>query len=112
MADQAWIGGEQRTIPSLLMARLESDPEGAYLDVCGSKFSAADVEDLSCRIARALVELGVQPGERVATLLENSPEAMLAWWGAVRGGFVSVPVNTAYKGDYLRHQLHDSGSSV
>ena len=30
---------------------------------------------------------------------------MLAWWGAVRGGFVAVPINTAYKGQYLRHQL-------
>jgi len=78
-----------------LEARLESDPDGEYLDVCGSKFSAAAVNDRACRLACGLLELGVQPGDRVATLLENSPEAMLAWWGAVRGGFVSVPVNTA-----------------
>ena len=37
---------------------------------------------------------------------------MLAWWGIVRGGAVAVPINTAYKGDYLRHQLADSGSTV
>jgi crotonobetaine/carnitine-CoA ligase len=30
----------------------------------------------------------------------------------MRGGFVAVPVNTAYKGEYLRHQLADSGSRV
>jgi carnitine-CoA ligase len=46
----------------------------------------------------------------VATLLDNSPEAVLAWAGTVLGGRVAVPVNTAYKGEYLRHQLDDSGS--
>jgi crotonobetaine/carnitine-CoA ligase len=48
----------------------------------------------------------------VATLLENSIEAALAWWGIVTAGAVAVPVNTAYKGEYLRHQLADSGSRV
>jgi crotonobetaine/carnitine-CoA ligase len=109
---RAWIAGEQTTIPALLDARLESDPDGEYLDVCGTKFSAAAVNDQACRVAHGLAALGAEPGDRVATLLENSAEAMLAWWGAVRGGFVAVPVNTAYKGEYLRHQLHDSGSSV
>jgi len=112
MTDRVWISGDQTTIPALLEARLESDPDTEYLDVCGSKFTAAAVNDLACRLACGLFDLGVQPGDRVATLLENSPEAMLAWWGAVRGGFISVPVNTAYKGQYLRHQLHDSGASV
>ncbi|MCU1353008.1 MAG: AMP-dependent synthetase and ligase, partial [Acidimicrobiales bacterium] len=112
MAKRAWIGGDQRTIPSLLEARLDADPDGEYLDVCGTKLSAAEVHDTACRVAGGLAALGVVAGDRVATLLENSPEAMLAWWGAVIGGFVAVPVNTAYKGRYLRHQLHDSGSSV
>jgi carnitine-CoA ligase len=107
-----WVSGDQHTIPSLLEARLESDPDGEYLDVTGAAFTAAEVHDQACRIANGLAALGTVPGDRVATLLENSPEAMLAWWGAVRGGFVGVPVNTAYKGQYLRHQLHDSGASV
>jgi crotonobetaine/carnitine-CoA ligase len=112
VSNSAWVGGAQTTIPALLEARLESDPDGEYLDVCGTKFTAAQVDDHACRIAQGLASLGVQPGDRVATLLENSPEAMLAWWGAVRGGHVAVPVNTAYKGQYLRHQLADSGSTV
>ncbi len=48
----------------------------------------------------------------MATLIENSAEAMYAWWGAVRAGAVAVPVNTAYKGEYLRHQLADCGARV
>ena len=37
---------------------------------------------------------------------------MLAWWGAALAGAVAVPINTAHKGEYLRHQLRDSGSRV
>ncbi len=112
MNSAGWISGDQHTIPSLLEARLASDPDSEYLDVCGVVFTAAEVNDRACRIANGLAALGAVQGDRVATLLDNSAEAMLAWWGAVRGGFVAVPVNTAYKGRYLRHQLHDSGASI
>src|SRR3954449_1822146 len=107
-----WVSDEQQTLPALLEHRLETDPEGQSLDVTGTKLTAADVERTANRLANALSELGLRQGDRVATLIENSPDGLLAWWGAIRGGFVAVPVNTAYKGEYLRHQLADSGSRV
>jgi crotonobetaine/carnitine-CoA ligase len=110
--DQVWMSGGQATVPGLLAQRLESDPHGEYLDVCGTKVTAAEVATTANRLANALAEMGVRPGDRVATLVENSVEATLAWWGIVRGGAVAVPINTAYKGEYLRHQLADSGSKV
>jgi carnitine-CoA ligase len=112
MGADVWVSDEQHTVPSLLERRLETDPDGEYLDVTGTKLSAARVERTANRLANALTELGLRQGDRVATLVENSPDALLAWWGEIRGGFVSVPVNTAYKGEYLRHQLADSGSRV
>jgi len=112
MTTGVWVSDEQHTVPSLLERRLETDPDGEYLDVTGTKLSAAEVERTANRLANALSDLGLRQGDRVATLIENSPDALLAWWGAIRGGFVAVPVNTAYKGEYLRHQLADSGSRV
>lgn len=110
--DGIWISGEQTTIAQLLERRLESDPDGEYLDVCGTKLTAAEVASTAHRLANALNQLGVGKGDRVATLIENSAEATLAWWGAIRAGAIAVPINTAYKGQYLRHQLADSGSRV
>ncbi len=110
--DQVWISGAQQTVNGLLDRRLEDDPHGEYLDVCGTKLSAAEVASAANRLANALSDMGVRPGDRVATLVENSAEALLAWWGVVRGGAVAVPINTAYKGEYLRHQITDSGSRV
>jgi crotonobetaine/carnitine-CoA ligase len=107
-----WRSGEQHTIPGALLARLESDPDREYLDVNGTKLTAASVWADANRVANTVRALGIGPHERVATLVENSPEMVLAWWGTVIGGQVSVPINTAYKGDYLRHQLRDSGARV
>jgi crotonobetaine/carnitine-CoA ligase len=112
MTADVWLSDDQHTVPALLERRLETDPDSEYLDVTGTKLSAAEVERTANRLANALADLGLHQGDRVATLIENSPDALLAWWGAVRGGFVAVPVNTAYKGEYLRHQLADSGSRV
>lgn len=113
MNDRVWIDdGDERTIIDLLRQRLERDPDGEYLDVVGTKVSAADVIDRGGRIAAVLADLGVPRGGRVATLVENSPDAALAWWGTILAGGVAVPINTAYKGEYLRHQLADSGSTV
>jgi crotonobetaine/carnitine-CoA ligase len=107
-----WMSGEQSTVLALLDRRLEADPDGEYLDVCGTKLTAAEVASTAYRIAASLRDFGVRPGDRVATLIENSAESALAWWGVVCAGAIAVPVNTAYKGEYLRHQLHDSGSRV
>src|SRR5690348_14154956 len=106
------MAAPQRTLDDLLRARVESDPHGEYLDICGTKLSADDVWRSANTIAGVLISLGVAPGDRVATLIENAPEAVLTWWGTIRAGAVSVPINTAYKGDYLTHQLRDSGSKV
>ncbi|HEY8545813.1 MAG TPA: AMP-binding protein, partial [Acidimicrobiales bacterium] len=112
MTAEVWLAGDQETVLDLLRRRLDTDPDGEYLDVCGTKVTAAEVADTATRIAGALAGFGVEPGDRVATLVENSAEALLAWWGIVAGGGVAVPVNTAYKGEYLRHQLVDSGARV
>ena len=112
MSDRTWSNATQTTIPALFERRLGSDPDGEYLDVVGTKLSAQDVMSAAVRIGGALHELGTQQGDRVATLIENSSPALLTWVGTVCAGGVAVPVNTAYKGEYLRHQLTDSGSRV
>ena len=112
MGDGIWTRAEQSTIPSLFERRLETDPHGEYLDVVGTKLTAADVMGAAGSIGGALAALGTSQHDRVATLIENSPTALLAWAGTVCSGRIAVPINTAYKGDYLRHQLSDSGAKV
>jgi crotonobetaine/carnitine-CoA ligase len=64
------------------------------------------------RFARGLHALGIAPGNRVVSVLENGPGAIVAWYAVNRLGAVYVPINTAYKGDYLRHQIGDAGARI
>jgi crotonobetaine/carnitine-CoA ligase len=112
MADDIWTSGDQSTIPDLFERRMETDPDGEYLDLSDVKLSARDVMRAAERFGGALHVLGTQQHDRVATLIENSPAALLSWAGTVCNGRISVPINTAYKGEYLSHQLIDSGARV
>ncbi|MET0490516.1 MAG: AMP-binding protein, partial [Acidimicrobiales bacterium] len=105
-----WVRDEQHTVLDLLRARVDASPDDPYLDVVGEALTAGEVSRSAARIGGALRALGVQPGDRVASLIENSAEAVLVWFGILWAGGVAVPVNTAYKGEYLRHQLTDCGA--
>lgn len=58
----------------------------------------------------ALAALDVQPGDRVAIALGNSPAFVEAWHAVLRLGAVAVPAAHVLAPDELRHILHDSGS--
>jgi crotonobetaine/carnitine-CoA ligase len=82
MADlvDAWVDAEQQTLLDLLDRRLAQDPDGPFLDCCGTPYTAAELDRESNRVATALAELGVRHGSTVATILENGPAAVLSWF--------------------------------
>jgi crotonobetaine/carnitine-CoA ligase len=107
----------QTTVLEALAQRLASDPDGPYLDFAntetgGVRYTAREMDAESTRLAHALTGLGVGHGDRIATLLENRAEQVVSFFAAMKLGAVQVPINTGYKGEFLRHQLADSGASV
>src|ERR1035437_5379152 len=102
----------QTTVLDALTLRLDRAPDGPYLDFEGTARTARDVDGQSSRLAAALAGRGVHPGDRVATLLENGPEQVLSFFAPLKLAAIQVPINTAYKGEFLRHQLVDSGARV
>src|ERR1700704_3165405 len=102
----------QTTVLEALARRLDVDPDSPYLDFEGTEYSARRMDAESDRLPHALAGFGVEKGDRVATLLENSPAQVVTFFAALKLGAVQVPINTAYKGDFLRHQLADAGARV
>lgn len=78
----------------------------------GRLLTYADIAALAGRFGRALADLGVQPGDRVATMLDATPDYLAAWFGTSWSGAVDVPVNTALKDELLHHVLASAGASV
>jgi carnitine-CoA ligase len=104
--------GPETTVLDALAGRLAEDPDGPYLDFDGVALTARAVDTAANRIAHGLAGLGVVAGDRVATLIENSPEQVISFFAALKLGAIQVPINTAYKGEFLRHVLADSGARV
>jgi malonyl-CoA/methylmalonyl-CoA synthetase len=78
----------------------------------GSTLSYADLLDLSGRMAKVLVELGVKPGDRVAAQVEKSPEALMVYLASLRAGAVYLPLNTAYTAGEIRYFLGDAEPTI
>lgn len=77
----------------------------AYFD---GRLSYAEVDALSDSVAGHLAARGLQRGDRVAIMLQNSPHFVLALLGAFKAGAVVVPVNPMYKSGEVGHVLHDA----
>src|SRR5260370_29246871 len=83
-----------------------------FLDFSGTTYSYSYIDRQSTRLARGLLDLGVRKGDTVGSILDNNLEAVLCWFAINKARAISVPVNTAYHGEFLRHQLNDCGPSI
>src|SRR5213594_2186226 len=72
----------------------------------------AELDRLADRFAAGLQSLGVRKADRVALLLPNCPQFVIAFYGALRAGAVVVPCNPLYTAPELRGQLGDSGTET
>lgn len=104
------------TVPAVLAARAESHADQVFLDVPwqdgGRQWTFAETAAVAERIARSLLALGVSPGDRLLLMLPNCAEYILAWLGSALAGVVEVPINTAYRGAFLAHQIATTNPSV
>ncbi|RPI56946.1 MAG: AMP-dependent synthetase [Acidobacteria bacterium] len=78
----------------------------------GRRISNAELDRLSDRFAASLVEAGVGRGDRVALLLPNSPQFLIAEFGAWKAGATVLPLNPLYTGSELREPLKTAGIEV
>ena len=68
------------------------------------------LRELSERVAANLRAEGIQPGDRVAVMLPNLPQTIIAFWGILKAGAVAVMTNPLYMDKEIVHQMRDSQS--
>jgi len=109
----SWLGtGETDTINDVIRRAAESWPDRIYLDFSGETWTYQQVYLRALAYAAGLADAGVRRGDTVATVLDNHIDAVTLWFGINFLGAISVPVNTANKGEFLRHQLDDSAAKI
>src|ERR1051325_5639740 len=82
------------------------------IDGPGGRFTYAALCAQANRAANALRSLGLKRGERVLLLLDDTPMFPIFFFGAVRAGFVPVPLNTLAPPDLLRFHLLDANARI
>ncbi|MDB6052133.1 MAG: putative fatty-acid--CoA ligase [Pseudomonas sp.] len=110
--ETGWSSDQVDTINAVLQRAVQKYGDRQFLDVLGDTYSFIDINHAACRLANGLKKLGVTKGQTVVTLLDNSADAAFIWFAINKLGAVSVPVNTALKGEFLRHQVGDAGAAV
>ncbi len=99
-------------LQAMLDDAAENHPNSTATIFFTRKRSYKSISDAAWRFANGLRRLGVKTGDRVALVLPNSPQFVIAFYGALRAGAVVVPCNPLYTAPELQHQLADSGATV
>jgi carnitine-CoA ligase len=69
------------------------------------RFSYLQALESAERVAGGMIDSGAKVGDRVLVMAANSSQFVRTWLGCGIAGLVEVPINTAYEGEFLRHQL-------
>src|ERR1700679_2628795 len=81
--------------------------------VCNDvRYTYAQMADRVSRLAGALRQAGIQPGDRVAFLSSNCHRLLEAYYGVLEAGAVLLPLNIRLTPGELGYILNDSGASV
>ena len=72
----------------------------------------SELDSMSTRFAHALRSLGIKKGDRVAIVLPNIPQCVIAFYGALKAGAVVVLGNPLLQEQELHRQLQDTGAVV
>lgn len=64
------------------------------------------------RFAAALAALGVKKGDRVALMLPNLPQMVIAFYGTLKLGAIVVNTNPTYTAREIEHQFSDAGAET
>jgi malonyl-CoA/methylmalonyl-CoA synthetase len=109
MQSPLWLGQHSaRNLPDLFQEKLISpDRLWATCDD-GRRFTYAQFWALAGRMAARLSAAGAKPGDRIAVQVDKSMEALALFWACARGGFMFVPLNTAYTATEISYFLTDA----
>ena len=122
--DFAWLKNYEKKVPH----SLKPYPERTLLDVVsdtvrqrpnhtalifkGRRLSYLELQKLSDAFANALVAQGVKRGDRVALLLPNSPQSIIAQLGVWKAGGIAAPINPLYTEHELERLLDECGAET
>lgn len=100
--------------PHVLRERARRHPDRVYLEVpwADESYTYAETLEVAERVGSGMLAAGAVPGDRVLIMAPNCSAHILGWLGSSVAGLAEVPVNTAYRGTFLAHQVATTSPSI
>ncbi|WP_018086916.1 long-chain-fatty-acid--CoA ligase [Desulfurispora thermophila] len=103
---------EPRTLQSLLFESARKHPAKTALIFYGHQISYAQLAGAVQRAASVLYEMGLRKGDRLALMLPNCPDFVIAYYAVLSLGGIVVNTNPMYVEREIEHQVNDSGARM
>ena len=103
---------EKITLSQALTRSAEKFPNHTALNYMGKKITYRELNEFVNRFARALIDMGVKPEDKIAVCLPNIPQVIISNLAILRIGAVAVQNNPLYTERELEYQLNDSDSKL
>ncbi len=100
----------EKPLYTMLDMAAEAYPNRNALIFQNTRITYKGLRDRAEFFAGALRRMGVEPGHRVAVMLPNLPQTVIAFWGVIKAGAVVVMTNPLYMEKELLENMHDSGA--
>jgi len=103
---------EEKSVVDTFNETTEQWKDKTALVFYGKKMSFKELRDQVDRFATALHDMGVKKGDKIALLLLNSPQFVIAYMGALKAGATLTAISPVYVSSEIKYQLEDSGARM
>ncbi len=99
-------------VATILRESANANPDKPLCHVNDLSFTYAQVDEISGRVASALLATGLERGDKVAVQLPNLPQFLFTYFGILKAGLVMVPLNPLLRAPEVAYHLEDSDAKV
>jgi long-chain acyl-CoA synthetase len=99
-------------LATILRESRDAHPDKPLVHIRDLTFTYGQVDEISGRVASALLATGLQRGDKVAVQLPNLPQFLFAYFGILKAGLVMVPLNPLLMAPEVAYHLEDSDARV
>lgn len=102
----------EQPVQSFLEQTAAEFPHKTAIHFMGKEITYKTLHEMSLKFAGYLQKLGIEKGDRVAIMLPNTPQSVIAYYGVLFAGGIVVQTNPLYMEREIEYQMKDSGAKI
>jgi long-chain acyl-CoA synthetase len=112
LIDGAHLDAPAAPLDDLLQAGLRAAPDDVAIVSAVREMSWRQLDEAAARLAQSYLDLGLRPGDRLASLMPNRIDLVVHYLACFRAGLVATPLNYRYTAREIDHALEVSGAQA